>query len=228
MNNKEQKPQAASFRYPEIPGIRIFAGTDEAGRGPLAGNVVAGAVILDPARPITGLRDSKKLSEKKREALFTEITEKALAFGIGECSPAEIDSLNILWAAMLAMERAVQALKVRPDFVLVDGNRLPRNLGIPAQAVIKGDALVPEISAASILAKVTRVRELRELDVRYPEYGFARHKGYPTAEHLARIRDLGVLSCYRKSFRPVAEILAARDGKFSDDILLRGREAELF
>ncbi|WP_406040583.1 ribonuclease HII [Succinimonas sp.] len=228
MNNKEQKTQEAAFRYPEIPGIRIFAGTDEAGRGPLVGNVVAGAVILDPARPIAGLRDSKKLSEKKREALFTEITENALAFGIGECTPAEIDSLNILWAAMLAMERAVQALKVKPDFVLVDGNRLPRNLSIPAQAVVKGDALVPEISAASILAKVTRDRELRELDARYPEYGFARHKGYPTAEHLARIRELGVLSCYRKSFRPVAEILAARDGKFSDDILLRGREAELF
>ncbi|WP_274967882.1 ribonuclease HII [Succinimonas amylolytica] len=216
------------FRYPDIPGVTIFAGTDEAGRGPLVGNVVAGAVILDPARPIPGLRDSKKLSEKKREELFLEITEKALAFGIGECTPGEIDSLNILWASMLAMERAIRALKVEPHYVLVDGNRIPRNLGIPAGAVVKGDALVPEISAASILAKVTRDRELRELDVRYPQYGFARHKGYPTAEHLARIRELGVLSCYRKSYRPVREILLETDGRFADDVLLCGKNTELF
>ena len=180
----------------------------------MVGNVVAGAVILDPARPISGLRDSKKLSGKKREELFLEITEKALAFGIGECTPGEIDSLNILWASMLAMERAVQALRIKPDYVLVDGNRIPRNLGIPAGAVVKGDALVPEISAASILAKVTRDRELLELDARYPQYGFARHKGYPTSEHLARIRELGVLSCYRKSYRPVKEILLETDGPF--------------
>ena len=216
------------FRYPDIPGVTIFAGTDEAGRGPLVGNVVAGAVILDPARPIPGLRDSKKLSEKKREELFLEITKKALAFGIGECTPGEIDSLNILWASMLAMERAIRALNVEPHYVLVDGNRIPRNLGIPAGAVVKGDALVPEISAASILAKVTRDRELRELDVRYPQYGFARHKGYPTAEHLARIRELGVLSCYRKSYRPVREILLETDGRFADDVLLCGKNTELF
>ena len=216
------------FRYPDIPGVTIFAGTDEAGRGPLVGNVVAGAVILDPARPIPGLRDSKQLSEKKREELFLEITEKALAFGIGECTPGEIDSLNILWASMLAMERAIRALKVEPHYVLVDGNRIPRNLGIPAGAVVKGDALVPEISAASILAKVTRDRELRELDARYPQYGFARHKGYPTAEHLARIRELGVLSCYRKSYRPVREILLETDGRFADDVLLCGKNTELF
>ncbi len=195
-----------AFIYPcDVTQVRV-AGVDEVGRGPLVGDVVTAAVILDPARPIVGLADSKKLSEKKRLALYDEIRDKALAYAIGRCSPAEIDRLNILHATMLAMQRAVAGLSVRPGFVLVDGNRVP-DFAIAAQAVVKGDALVAEISAASILAKVTRDREMAELDARFPDYGFARHKGYPTAEHLARLQQFGVTEYHRRSFRPVREAL---------------------
>ncbi|MGL4753806.1 MAG: ribonuclease HII [Aeromonadaceae bacterium] len=195
-----------AFIYPcDVTQVRV-AGVDEVGRGPLVGDVVTAAVILDPARPIIGLADSKKLSEKKRLALYDEIRDKALAYAIGRCSPAEIDRLNILHATMLAMQRAVAGLSVRPGFVLVDGNRVP-DFAIAAQAVVKGDALVAEISAASILAKVTRDREMAELDARFPDYGFARHKGYPTAEHLARLQQFGVTEYHRRSFRPVREAL---------------------
>ncbi|MGL5551447.1 MAG: ribonuclease HII, partial [Plesiomonas shigelloides] len=168
------------FVYPDAG---LIAGVDEVGRGPLVGAVVTAAVILDPARPIVGLADSKKLSEKKRLALFEEIKEKALAWSLGRAEPHEIDELNILHATMLAMQRAVAGLPITPEFVLIDGNRCPA-LPMPAQAVVKGDSKVAEISAASILAKVTRDREMAELDAQYPQYGFAKHKGYPTADHL--------------------------------------------
>lgn len=192
-----------AFIYPPYSCI---AGVDEVGRGPLVGDVVTAAVILDPARPISGLNDSKKLSEKKRDALFDTILEQALAIGVGRCSPQEIDELNILQATMVAMQRAVAALPIQPDCVLVDGNRTPV-LAMPAQAIVKGDALVAEISAASIIAKVTRDREMCELDARYPQYGFAQHKGYPTAAHLAALQQYGVLPEYRRSFRPVKQLL---------------------
>ena len=192
----------SDFLYPCDPCLVRVAGVDEVGRGPLVGDVVTAAVILDPARPITGLNDSKKLSEKKRLALYDEIVDKALAFAIGRCSPAEIDSLNILWATMLAMQRAVAGLSIQPGYVLVDGNRTP-DFGVPAQAIVKGDSKVAEISAASILAKVTRDREMAELDLLFPNYGFAQHKGYPTAEHLARLQQFGATTYHRRSFRPV-------------------------
>jgi len=192
----------SDFLYPCDPCLVRVAGVDEVGRGPLVGDVVTAAVILDPARPIVGLNDSKKLSEKKRLALYDEITDKALAFAIGRCSPAEIDSLNILWATMLAMQRAVAGLSIQPGYVLVDGNRTP-DFGVPAQAIVKGDSKVAEISAASILAKVTRDREMTELDLLLPNYGFAQHKGYPTAEHLARLQQFGATAYHRRSFRPV-------------------------
>ncbi len=192
----------SDFFYPCDPCLVRVAGVDEVGRGPLVGDVVTAAVILDPARPIIGLNDSKKLSEKKRLALYGEITDKALAFAIGRCSPAEIDSLNILWATMLAMQRAVAGLSIQPGYVLVDGNRTP-DFGVPAQAIVKGDSKVAEISAASILAKVTRDREMAELDLLLPNYGFAQHKGYPTAEHLARLQQFGATAYHRRSFRPV-------------------------
>lgn len=195
------------FEYPVPKSECVYAGTDEVGRGPLVGNVVAAAVILDPSVKIEGLTDSKKLSEKKREALFPIIMEKALAIGIGEASPTEIDEINILWASMLAMERAVANLKIEPNMVLVDGNRIPKNLGIPAISVVKGDARVEEISAASIVAKVIRDRQLIELDQKYPQYGFASHKGYPTAAHLEAINKYGLLPEYRKSFGPVKKLL---------------------
>lgn len=195
-----------AFIYPPYSCI---AGVDEVGRGPLVGDVVTAAVILDPARPIPGLNDSKKLSEKKRDALFDIILEQALAVAVGRCSPQEIDELNILQATMVAMQRAVAALPIRPDCVLVDGNRVPV-LDVPAQAIVKGDALVAEISAASIIAKVTRDREMCELDALYPQYGFAQHKGYPTAAHLAALQQYGVLPEYRRSFRPVKQLLDAQ------------------
>ena len=179
------------FVYPE--GYQLVAGVDEVGRGPLVGAVVTAAVILDPNKPIAGLADSKKLSEKKRLALAAEIKEKALAWAMGRAEPAEIDELNILHASMLAMSRAVKALEIQPHFVLVDGNRIPPNLGLPAQAVVKGDSLVAEISAASILAKVARDQEMEELDKKYPEYAFAQHKGYPTKLHLEKLAELGPL-----------------------------------
>ncbi len=186
----------------------LVAGVDEVGRGPLVGDVVTAAVILDPDNPIPGLGDSKKLSEKKRELLAPLIRERALAWAIGRCSPAEIDELNILQATMLAMSRAVAALSLQPGFVFIDGNRCPR-LPMSSQAVVKGDSRVAEISAASILAKVARDQEMIALDALHPQYGFARHKGYPTKEHLAALTEHGVLPEYRRSFKPVAALLAA-------------------
>ena len=184
-----------------------LCGVDEAGRGPLCGPVVAAAVILDPARPIVGLADSKKLSEKRREKLAIEIREKALAWCIAEASVEEIDQLNILHATMLAMQRAVAGLALVPDRVRVDGNRCPR-LEVPCEAVVKGDSLVAEISAASILAKTARDAQLLELDKLYPQYGLAGHKGYPTAAHLAALRAHGACDIYRKSFGPVRDVIA--------------------
>ncbi|AFH94843.1 ribonuclease HII [Providencia stuartii] len=192
------------------PNANLIAGVDEVGRGPLVGAVVTAAVILDPKNPIIGLTDSKKLTEKKREKLFVEIQEKALCWCIGRAEPEEIDEINILHATMLAMQRAVAGLSITPDFVLVDGNRCP-TLSMPSQAVIKGDSLVQEISAASILAKVVRDREMVELDKAYPEYGFAKHKGYPTAYHLEKLAQFGATKFHRKSFAPVRRALEAKD-----------------
>jgi ribonuclease HII len=186
----------------------LIAGVDEAGRGPLVGSVVAAAVILDPQRPILGLNDSKKLSEKRRELLFVEIQEKALAWAIAEASPAEIDELNILQASLLAMRRAVEQLGLQPEHVLVDGNKVPQGLVMSCDAIIGGDALHPEISAASILAKVTRDRQMVELDVLYPQFGFAKHKGYPTKAHFEAIAQYGVIDQHRRSFGPVKKALS--------------------
>ncbi|PSW06986.1 ribonuclease HII [Photobacterium rosenbergii] len=190
----------------EYPVATCIAGVDEVGRGPLVGAVVTAAVILDPANPIEGLTDSKKLTEKKRNLLFDEIKEKALAWSLGRCEPEEIDQLNILQATMVAMQRAVAGLSVQPDFVLVDGNRIPE-LPMAAQAVVKGDLRVAEISAASILAKVTRDREMEVLDAEYPQYGFAKHKGYPTKAHFEALAEHGAIEQHRKSFKPVKRIL---------------------
>ena len=196
----------------EYPVAYCIAGVDEVGRGPLVGDVVTAAVILDPDNPIEGLMDSKKLSDKKRQLLSVEIKQRAIAWSIGRASPEEIDTLNILHATMLAMQRAVQGLEVQPDFLLVDGNRCPifahEQGQIASQSVVKGDARVAEISAASILAKVVRDDEMIALDKLYPYYGFAQHKGYPTKVHLERIIEHGVLDCYRRSFKPVANVLA--------------------
>jgi ribonuclease HII len=196
------------FEYPK--GYQCFAGVDEVGRGPLVGDVVTAAVILDPNHPIIGLTDSKKLSEKKRLALFPEIQEKAIAWAIGRCSPQEIDQLNILQATMVAMERAVQGLALKPDYVLVDGNRTPK-WQYASAAVVKGDLRVAEISAASILAKVIRDHEMEELDKHYPQFGFAAHKGYPTKAHFAAIEQYGVIDQHRKSFKPVKRALGLMD-----------------
>lgn len=185
------------------PGV---AGVDEVGRGPLAGDVVTAAVILDSERPVQGLRDSKKLRPDRREVLADEIREKAVAWAIGRASVTEIDNLNILQASLLAMHRAVAALQPQPSFVLVDGNRLPR-WPYASDAVIKGDDRVPAIAAASILAKVQRDHEMVELEQLYPGYGFAAHKGYPTAFHLAALRDLGPTPVHRRSFAPVNAVL---------------------
>jgi len=184
----------------------LLAGTDEVGRGPLAGPVVAAAVILDPDNPISGLADSKKLSEKKREALFDEIKEKALAWSIARASVEEIDQINILHASLLAMKRSVEQLSISPEYLLVDGNYCPK-IAIPCEPVIKGDSRVACISAASILAKVSRDREMVALDRVYPGYGLAKHKGYPTKFHLEALKKLGVNDLYRKSFKPVASLL---------------------
>ncbi len=186
----------------------LIAGVDEAGRGPLAGPVVAAAVILDDLNPIKGLNDSKKLTALRRDKLYDEIRAKALCCAVGQASVEEIERLNILQATLLAMRRAVEGLRLKPHKVLVDGNRLPV-LDVLAEAIIGGDATVPAISAASILAKVTRDRWCQELDVRYPQYGFAGHKGYGTAEHLAALRMHGACPEHRKTFAPVAEALAA-------------------
>ena len=182
-----------------MPGL---AGVDEVGRGPLAGPVVAAAVILDPGSPIDGLKDSKKLGVARREALDEAIRVRAVAWALGVCSPLEIDRLNILQASLLAMQRAVEALAVRPELALVDGNRCPR-LVMPVHPVIRGDSLVPAISAASIIAKVYRDRLMAELDGDHPGYGLAAHKGYPTPVHLAALERLGPSPCHRASFAPV-------------------------
>lgn len=180
----------------------LIAGVDEAGRGPLAGPVVAAAVILDDLQPIKGLNDSKKLSAKRREQLFDEIKARALCFAIAEATVQEIDELNILQATLLAMKRAVEGLRLKPQRVLVDGNRLPK-LDILAEAIVQGDALVPAISAASILAKVHRDRLCEHLHARFPAYGFDQHKGYGTAQHLEALREHGPTECHRHSFAPV-------------------------
>lgn len=184
----------------------LVAGVDEVGRGPLCGAVVTAAVILDPARPISGLNDSKKLSEARREQLFDEICEKALAWCIARAEVEEIDRLNILQATMLAMQRAVEGLSVTPRLALIDGNRCPK-LQVPSAAVVKGDSLVPAIAAASILAKVSRDREMHQLDQLYPGYGIAGHKGYPTPVHLEALRRLGPTPIHRRSFAPVRVLL---------------------
>jgi len=180
----------------------LVAGCDEVGRGPLAGDVVAAAVILDPENPILGLDDSKKLTEKKREQLFIEIQQKAKSWCIARASVSEIDTINILQASLLAMNRAVQGLHIRPEHVLVDGNKLPK-WNYTAEAVVKGDSRVAAISAASILAKVTRDREMIAIDKIYPGYGFADHKGYPTKVHMEALDKLGVTPIHRTSYAPV-------------------------
>lgn len=187
-----------------------ICGVDEAGRGPLVGAVVAGAVVLDPLNPIAGLKDSKRLTPARREALYAEIVLKAKAWGVGEASPLEIDQINILQATMLAMQRAVDDLCTRigrwPDKALIDGNRCPR-LPIPAEAIVKGDSKEPAISAASIVAKVTRDRQMEALHARYPDYGFLQHMGYPTPAHLAALRQWGACPEHRRSFSPVRAVL---------------------
>lgn len=185
----------------DVPGL--MAGVDEAGRGPLAGPVVAAAVILDDLHPIAGLNDSKKLTAKRREKLFDEIKAKALCFSIAEASVQEIDEINILQATLLAMKRAVEGLRLKPVKVLVDGNRLPA-IDIRAEAIVQGDALVPAISAASILAKVHRDRLCDQMHAQYPQYGFDQHKGYGTAVHLAALQAHGPAECHRLTFAPVA------------------------
>ncbi|MBS1228749.1 MAG: ribonuclease [Proteobacteria bacterium] len=184
----------------------LACGVDEAGRGPLAGPVVAAAVILDPARPIEGLNDSKKLSAKRREALAVEIRSKALAWAVAEASVDEIDRINILQASLLAMRRAVDALAVEPSHALIDGNRCPQ-LSCPAQAIIGGDGLVASIAAASILAKTHRDAGMLELHALYPQYGFDRHMGYPTAVHLKALAEHGVSPVHRRSYAPVAKLI---------------------
>jgi ribonuclease HII len=190
-----------------MPNVRWVCGVDEAGRGPLAGSVVAAAVILDPDRPIIGLADSKKLSAKVRERLAAEIRTHALAWAIGEASPEEIDQINILQATFLAMRRAIDGLSLIPAHALIDGNRVPQGLVCSAEAIVKGDAKEPAISAASILAKTHRDAQLLELDRVFPQYGFARHMGYPTAAHLQALREHGPSPVHRRSFGPVAQTL---------------------
>ncbi|MDI3377760.1 ribonuclease HII [Acinetobacter sp. V89_7] len=185
----------------------FVAGVDEAGRGPLVGSVVAAAVILDPDHPIAGLNDSKKLTEKKREKLFIEIQEKALAWSIAEATHTEIDELNILQATFLAMRRAVDGLQQQPMKVIVDGNQIPKGMTIACEAIVGGDATHAEISAASILAKVTRDRQMVELDQKYPLFGFAKHKGYPTKVHFEAIAQYGVIDEHRRSYAPVKRAL---------------------
>lgn len=199
-----------NFDY-ALPGHTILiAGVDEVGRGPLAGPVVAAAVILDPERPIAGLADSKQLTEKRREALSEMILEQALAWCIARAEVEEIDRINILQASLLAMQRAVLALNPMAELALIDGNRCPE-LPCPAQAIVKGDSLVAAISAASIIAKVARDREMVELDREYPGYGLARHKGYPSRQHLEALQSLGVTPIHRRSYAPVRRLLNLND-----------------
>ncbi|AOW13228.1 ribonuclease HII [Hydrogenophaga crassostreae] len=205
-SKKFLKAEQAKFVW-DAPGL--VAGVDEAGRGPLAGPVVAAAVILDDRSPIKGLADSKVLTALRRERLYDEIRAKALCCSVALASVEEIDRLNILQATMLAMQRAVNGLRLKPTKVLVDGNRLPP-LNVLAEAIVSGDSLVPAISAASILAKVTRDRMLQAMHAEYPGYGFDRHKGYGTAQHLKALETLGPLAVHRRSFAPVARAWAAR------------------
>ncbi len=184
----------------------MVAGVDEVGRGPLAGPVVAAAVILDPDKPIAGLMDSKKLSEKKRESLSILIKQHALAWSLGRAEVEEIDQINILQASLLAMQRAVAGLSVRPNKALIDGNKLPK-LECPAEAIVKGDSKIPAISAASIVAKVARDTEMLDLDEQYPGYGLAKHKGYPTKAHIQALSELGVSPIHRLSYKPVRQFL---------------------
>lgn len=202
---KKNDSNSSLFTLDDYAG-EIICGVDEAGRGPLAGPVFAAAVILDPARPIVGLRDSKKLSEASRDALALEIKEHAIAWAIAECSEDEIDQLNILHASMLAMRRAVEALRTIPTLALIDGNRCPV-MAIRSEAIVKGDDKVPAISAASILAKTARDAALLVLHDQYPNYAFDQHKGYPTALHLERLRLHGVSPVHRKSYAPVRALL---------------------
>ncbi len=207
-SRKSSSPLLEQSCLPWYP-VGLVAGVDEAGRGPLAGPVVAAAVILDDLHPIAGLADSKKLTPVRREKLYDEIRAKALCCSIAQASVEEIDRLNILQATLLAMRRAVLGLRLKPVMVLVDGNRLP-TLEIPAEAIVKGDALVPAISAASILAKVYRDRWCVEVDGEFPHYGFAGHKGYGTAAHMAALREHGACVHHRRSFAPVAQSLLGR------------------
>lgn len=202
-SRRHSPPEQLAFAW---EGLGHVAGVDEAGRGPLAGPVVAAAVILEPARPIPGLADSKTLTAQQREELEALIRDRACAVAIGEASVEEIDALNILQATMLAMQRAVEALRPVPELVLVDGNRLPR-LRVPGEAIVKGDATVPAISAASVIAKVHRDRLCEALDRAWPAYGFRVHKGYPTAAHLDVLARLGACPAHRRSFAPVRAAL---------------------
>ena len=197
------------FDWPEAD-VALVAGVDEVGRGPLCGPVIAAAVILDPARPIAGLNDSKKLTARQREALFDIICNQALAWSLGRAEVAEIDEINILHATMLAMQRAVAGLSVQPQLAYIDGNRCP-TLPCRAEAVVKGDSRVPEIAAASIIAKVTRDREMVVMDQQWPGYGIAGHKGYPTAAHMAALKKLGPAPIHRRSFKPVRVLLELAD-----------------
>lgn len=190
----------------------LVAGVDEAGRGPLAGAVVSAAVILDPNNPIEGLTDSKKLTAKKREKLFLEIRDKALCYAIAQCDREEIDTLNILHASMLSMTRAIEGLAVTPDRVIVDGNRCPET-ELPVEAIVKGDLTEPAISAASILAKVTRDAQMDALHEKYPQFGFDRHKGYPTKLHQEKLLEWGVTEEHRLSYKPVKNALEVK-GRF--------------
>jgi len=196
--------------FPALAKFTFVAGVDEVGRGPLAGDVVAAAVILDPNNPIDGLNDSKKLTEKKRNLLYDEIIEKSLSWSVGRASPEEIDQYNILQASLIAMQRAIESLHIPPEHVLVDGNRCP-NMSIPSTAVVKGDSLITVISAASIVAKVTRDREMEALEAVFPGYGLAKHKGYPTKQHMKALDELGITPIHRRSFSPVKKHLEIVD-----------------
>lgn len=194
------------IEYSFINEIDLLAGVDEVGRGPLAGPVVAAAVILDPCNPVTGLNDSKKLSHKKRELLSIEIKSKALAWSLGRAEADEIDELNILNASLLAMKRAIESLEIKPDMVVVDGQYTP-DVEYKKTAIIKGDSLIPAISAASIIAKVARDEEMINFDEIYPGYGFSSHKGYPTKQHIESLERLGITEIHRRSFAPVAKYI---------------------
>lgn len=199
---------------------QLLAGVDEVGRGPLAGDVVTAAVILDPQKPIAGLDDSKKLSEAKREVLFQEVQENALCWAIGRASVAEIDKYNIFQATMMAMVRAVNGLSLAPEYVVIDGNKVPKGMPCPASAIVKGDGRIRVISAASIIAKVTRDREMLELDKKYPMYGFKEHKGYPTKQHLEALKKHGVIDQHRRSYGPVQKAMAEKPGIVEQNSLI--------